>query len=81
MFWGLLYTNLPFGIESEIPEHKVCDYRCIAAMCDDSNRGLKLRMMGSTRHDHRQAASGYHVSSSSCRQQTKLSAILFDRVI
>jgi hypothetical protein len=60
---------------------KNCGYHCIAAMCENSNSGWKRGMMDSTKYDHRQAASGYHVSSRVCRQQTKLPAIFSDRFI
>lgn len=75
--WGLSHTNLLVGIEYEIMEHKICDYHCIAAMCEDKNSGWKRGTMGSTRYDHKEAASSYHVSSSVCLHQRKLSTIFF----
>jgi hypothetical protein len=67
--WGISHTNLPVGIEYEIMEHKICDYHCIAAMCEDGNSGWKRGMMDSTRYDQKQAASSYHVSSTVCLQK------------
>jgi len=50
--WGLSHTNLSFGIEYVIMEHKICDYQCIAAMCVDRNSGWKRGMMDRTgKHD------------------------------
>jgi len=50
-------------------------------MCEDTNSGWKRGTMESTRYDHKEAASSYHVSSSVCLQQRKLSTIFFDKAI
>ena len=71
------HTHLSVAIEYEIPEHKICDCHCIAAMCEDWNSGLKRSMMNDTRYGHKQPAFSYQVSSCVCHQQTKLLAIFF----